>query len=358
MKTFQQNGTAHVQALVDEGVKNGSRAATVTGAWEITSPIRIPSHFTLTLKDCHLRMADGTFDNMLVNEHFGTAEGTTLAGRDRDITILGEGEAILDGGTYNGLSERNAGKDGMPVIWKNNLLLFTNVEHIKIEGISCHNQRWRALCFISCAYGHLSNIRFCSNDLLQEPDGSFTHGLLRARYNDVLVKNADGIDLRRGCHHFLIEKISGFVEDDTIALTCFPETFFVLEGDAPEISYVTIRNINPSSYCTGVRLLAGNGASVHHVAIENIRDESRSNPHLDHGLYTVRLGDTHLYGSKDTTAEEFHHISVKNVYGEGEAALYLAGPMSHVTIEGITSAEGTPAIMDLRETKDETVFCK
>lgn len=351
-KNFLSGGSAHIEALIAEGVKNGSRAATVTGAWEMERAVRIPSYFTLTLKDCHLKMADGTFDNMFVNEHFGTEEGKTPAGRDRHITILGEGEAILDGGTYNGLSERNSGKDGMPLIWKNNLLLFTNAEYIKIDGIACHNQRWWALCFIFCAYGHLSNLSFCSNDLVAEPDGSFSHGLSRKRYPDTLVKNADGIDLRCGCHHFDIESISGFTEDDTIALTCFPESFFFLDGEAAEISYVSIRNVTCAAFCTGVRLLAGDGALLHHVAIENVKDVSRSDPHIDYGLYAVRLGDTRMYGTRDTTAEDFHHISVKNVYGEGEAALYLAGPMSHVTVENVTSAEGTPAVMDLRKEKE------
>ena len=35
---------------------------------------------------------------------------------DTNIRILGLGRAILDGGNYNGLSERNSLKDGMPYI--------------------------------------------------------------------------------------------------------------------------------------------------------------------------------------------------------------------------------------------------
>ena len=107
-KIFAAGGSAYITEKIREAVENGSRTATVSGAWEIESEIRLPSHFTLVLADCHLRMADGTLCNMFVNEHHGTPEGGSVTGTDRNISILGRGEAVLDGGKYNGLSEQNA----------------------------------------------------------------------------------------------------------------------------------------------------------------------------------------------------------------------------------------------------------
>ena len=52
-----------------------------------------------------------------------------------------------------------------------------------------------------------------------DENGNLYHGLKRGHYNDILIKNADGVDIRQGCHHILIENLTGFVEDDCVACT-------------------------------------------------------------------------------------------------------------------------------------------
>jgi len=144
-----QNGRT-IRTMIDIAVADGTRQAVVTGDYLIDETILLPSDFTLILDNCHLTMAPGTFCNMFRNEHSGTDTGRTPAGTDRNIRILGRGRAILDGGEYNGLSERTSSKDGNPHISVNNLLLFTNVDGFTVEGIHCRNQRWWALNFIYC----------------------------------------------------------------------------------------------------------------------------------------------------------------------------------------------------------------
>ena len=107
MNNFNKGGSEYITKLIDEAVNDGSRTATVSGNWIIDEAVRIPSNFTLILEDCHLRLADGSYTNIFVNEHHDTELGRTVSGRDRNIAIIGRGEAILDGGEYNGLSERN-----------------------------------------------------------------------------------------------------------------------------------------------------------------------------------------------------------------------------------------------------------
>ena len=111
-KTFKPNGYEHITSLIADSIARGERTAVVEGRFLIDRAVRIPADFTLILDGCTLRQADGCFDNLFVNEHHGTPEGTTLAGRDHNIRILGKNGAVLDGGTYNGLGEKNAGKDG------------------------------------------------------------------------------------------------------------------------------------------------------------------------------------------------------------------------------------------------------
>ena len=348
---FSKGGSAYITSKIDEAIKNESRTATISGNWEIESAIAIPSNFTLVLEDCHLRMADGTFSNMFINANQLSELGRLRECTDKNINIIGRGKAILDGGEYNGLSERNYLKDGMPAIWKNNLLLFTNVDGFRISDIACHNQRWWALNFIYCCNGYLGNIDFKANDTAIDENGNVYHGLKRANYMDVLVKNADGIDLRQGCHDIVIENITGFTEDDTIALTALNgriERAYKVDGLSSDLCNIEIKNIRSAAYCTNVRLLNQGEIKLHDILIDGVYDVARGSGYTDAGIYAVRVGDTRMYGTRHATADETYNITIRNVHGEGEAAVALAGQMKNVTIENVTSREGTPILLDER----------
>ena len=348
---FELNGSKHVTSLIEEAVKKGSCTATVSGRWIIDATIRIPSNFTLILKNCHLRMADGCFSNLFVNEHHDTELGKTPEGTDRNISIIGREEAILDGGEYNGLSEKTQLQNGLPPIWKNNLVLFTNVDGFKISGISCRNQRWWALNFIYCCNGYLGNIDFCANDTAIDANGTVYHGLFRNKYAEVLVKNADGIDLRQGCHDIVIENISGFTEDDTIALTGLNgrlEQTFSVSGLSSDICNVTIKNVKSAAFCTIVRLLNQGDVKLHDIIIDSVYDMSANSPHLDKGLYAVRVGDTHMYGTRHATKEETYNISIKNVYCRSKYAIALAGEIQNLVMYGIECQDDCKMLLDER----------
>ncbi len=350
-KHFTPNGTEYISQLIAEAVQNGSRKATVQGNFIIDSAIRIPSNFTLILEDCHLRMADGCFSNLFVNEHHGTDTGKTPEGTDRGISLIGRGKAILDGGEYNGLSETTQMKNGLPPIWKNNLILFTNVEGFEISGISCRNQRWWALNFIYCSHGRICNIDFCACDAARDERGNVYHGLRRSRYSEALVKNADGIDLRAGCHDIIIENISGFTEDDSVAITglCGAlEKEFAVEGLPSDIHNITVRNVATAAFCTNVRLLNQGGTKLHDVTIDGVYDTSAGSPHMDKGLYAVRVGDTKLYGARHATKEETYNISIKNVLSRGLYAVSLAGEIDNLTVQEVECRDGCKPLLDER----------
>ena len=351
-KVFSQGGTAYITNLIAAARAAGENSAVVTGDHEITAAVRLPSGFSLILDGCHLRMADGVFDNMFTNEHHGTESGNTVSGRDREIKLLGRNGAVLDGGQYNGLSERNAGKDGRPPIWKNNLVLFTNVEGFEVSGIQCRNQRWWALNFVYCASGVLRDLDFAACDIWVEEDGTVHHGLQRDRYAEILVKNADGIDLRQGCHDILIENITGFTEDDSVALTGLNgrlEQTFAVSGLCPDIHHVTVRNVRTAAFCTNVRLLNQGDVKLHDVVIDGVYDTSAESPYMDRGIYAVRVGDTRLYGTRHATTEETYNITVKNVYSRAaNAAIGLAGDMKDLVVEDIRCADGTACFEDKR----------
>lgn len=348
---FAKNGSAYITSKIEEAVKNESRTATISGNWEIREAVRLPSNFTLILENAHLRMADGVYSNMFVNEHHETEIGRTTAGTDRNINIIGRGEAILDGGKYNGLSEKTHSKNGLPPIRKNNLLLFTNVDGFRVSDISCRNQRWWALNFIYCANGYLGNIDFCANDTGIDENGNLYHGLIRGKYDEVVVKNADGIDLRQGCHDILIENITGFCEDDSIALTALNgkmEQTFAVEGLSSDLCNVEIRYIRTAAYCSNVRLLSQGGIKLHDITIDGVYDMGCESPHLDKGAYAIHIGDTRLYGPRHSTEDETYNITVKNVCGSGLAVLALAGAMKNFVYYGIEAKNGAKMLKDDR----------
>lgn len=351
---FNKNGTEYIQTLIEEGLKNKTNTATISGKWEISEAILIPSDFTLILDSCHLCMGDGTFDNMFRNEQCGDVLTTTAGKGNKNIKIIGKGEAILDGGNYNGLCEKNASKDGRPNMYVNNLLLFVNVDGFEISNLRCHNQRWWALDFIFCSNGIIKDIDFLANDTCFDKDGNEYHGFIKERPEDVLVKNADGIDLRHGCHHIKIENITGFTGDDTIALTGLlrgPEFAFKTEGKVMDICNVEIKNVKSAAYCSMVRLLSQGGVPLHDVSVDGVYDVSDKSKCLDRGGCGVKIGDaTRLYGSRHATEDETYNITVKNVRSRGKfGAIVLGGKMRDVTWENVETFDGAEKINDMRE---------
>ena len=338
--TFMRESTDYINKFISDAVAKGTRTAVLTGNFEIDKAIRIPSDFTLVLDDCHIRLADGCYSNVFVNEKFDTDDGKTKDGRDKNIKILGKGRAIIDGGNYNGLSEKTPADKRPAPLWNNNLILFANVDGFEIKNIHCRNQRWWALNFFACSNGRISDIDFRASDIMIDKDGNIYHGLSRENGLDVLVKNADGIDLRRGCHDIVIENITGFTEDDTIALTAIEggyEDYFNAPDAENGIYNITIRNVRASSFCTIVRLLNQGGMTLHDINIDNVYDMCESCEYLDKGLYAVRLGDERLYGASYPTADMTYNISIKNVYGRGLQPVVLYGEYTNVVTENINS---------------------
>lgn len=352
---FSKGGSEYISERIREAVENMTRTTVISGAWEIDEAVRIPSNFSLILEDCHLRMADGCYSNMFVNENHDTDLGRTIDGTDRNISIIGRGKAILDGGSYNGLSESTARQAGMPPIWKNNVILFTNVDGFKVTGIHVRNQRWWALNFIFCANGYIGNIDFCACDVAIDKNGNKYHGLKREAYDEIYVRNADGVDLRQGCHDIVIENITGFTEDDTVALTALEgrmEKYFAVEGLPTDLCRVEIKNIRSAAFCSNVRLLNQGETKLHDILIDGVYDLAPESPHMDKGGMAVRVGDIDfLYGTRHSTKEETYNITIKNVVGSGVYVVTLAGEIGNVVMYGIESRDGAILLRDNRTNK-------
>lgn len=149
------------------------------------------------------------------------------------------------------------------------------------------------------------------------------------------------------------EHITGFTEDDSIALTGLHGTLeqtFAVDGLPGDICRVRIRDVRTAAFCSNVRLLNQGGIKLHDIEIDGVCDMSADCPHMDRGLYAVRIGDTRLYGSRHATPDETYNISVRNVRGGGDYAVALAGSITHLTLESISCIGSTALLPDQRQT--------
>ncbi|MEA4823831.1 MAG: glycosyl hydrolase family 28 protein [Clostridiaceae bacterium] len=256
-----------IQRAVDAAAETGEKVTiprrnlrTGQDIWMIPQAVLLHSGSILVLDNCHLRQDDGVYDNLFRNANARTDQAKTRAGRQYDILIIGIGHAILDGGNHNGLVERNSEKDGRPHIIVNTMLHFHNCERVIVENLNILHQRWWGMTFHFCANSRVSNIRFMS--IGNAP-------------------NADGVDLRTGCNGFVIENISGYTQDDTVALTCLDHGFDArmrVENMDDSIHNVIVRNITTAAMCAQVRLLNQDGRKLYNVLIENVQAACEIDP--------------------------------------------------------------------------------
>ena len=317
------------------------------GAYHVGGTIRLPSDFTLTLDGARLVMEPDAYSNMFANERAYDPSGRTAEGADRNIVLEGRNGAVIDGGEYNGLCEQNAGRDGRPPIWVNNLVLFANVRGFRVSGISFRNQRWWALNVLYSSDGVIRDVDFRADCHWKDMSGILHRGLSRKNCGLPRVRNADGVDIRCGCHDIIIENVTGFTEDDTVALTALRgrvEERFAVAGVPPAIERIAVRNVRGASYCAQVRLLAQGGAALRDVAVDGVEDLSDRMEFLDRCGCGVRIGDLALYGPTQPKPDELCRISVGNVRSRAaEGAVVVTGEVPDLkigTVEPFGKAAG------------------
>jgi len=264
------NDTQTIQNAVDHAEKEGigqviiPRINSRTGkaVWKLPKAVLLPSDMTVILEGSHLRHADNTIDNLFRNKLCWTQEGKTQQGEQHDIRIIGNGNAVIEGGKDNGRCEQllreELGKH-LPMVW-DCAIHFSNVRHFEVRGIRFVQTRYWALCFHYCRWGQIRELDFHSTGLWE---------------------NQDGIDLRVGCEYITVQDITGVTGDDTIALTALPNSSAAVSlrpaGKTVDIHDIIIRNITASTHGCGVlRLLCEDGARLYNVTADGIQDTTGS----------------------------------------------------------------------------------
>ena len=322
-----RNDTPYIQNLIDCAITNGQPSVTIpsvnpadgSALYRIGDAVVLPSNITVYLDNCTLRLNDDSLCNFFMSE--GCYNSSMSADDElENIKIIGIGNAVLDGGVHNGVTEKTATRpNGYSTVRHNTSIHFRNVNNFEISNLTIKEPRYWGMTFLFSRNGTISDITFdCSNE----------------------APNQDGIDLRIGCNNITIEDISGVTGDDTVALTALngvSDSWFAVSGKAHDIHDVTIHNVK--AYCAGghalVRLLAHHGNQVYNVDIRNVEDLSTTVPNV-----VLRLGDTNYAGSGTPMSYgDIHHITVDGVISNAQYALYAGNhnvSLEHVTYNNIT----------------------
>ena len=231
--------------------------------WDIDEAILLYDESTLIIQNAHLRLADGAVCNMFTNKNARTQLALKDEGKQKNIHIIGIGKAILDGGIHNQMYEdngitRKVMKKTTHHITENCMMYFQNVENIVIENITIKNSRYWGMYFIYSSYGRVSGIHFES---------------------DSNVPNQDGVDLGKGCHNFIIEKITGCVGDNIVAINVTGHEIYgpKLEDKRKcDVHNVIIRDllIYGVGGCSLIRILNHDGYKIYNIRIENVIEVS------------------------------------------------------------------------------------
>lgn len=310
----------------------------------LTEAVELPDNTTVIIDNCTIKQADYTFDNVFrgANGQIDPLDpfGNWLALKPlKNIKILGKGKAVVSGCDKNVTIYHPFFKEEQPGMgdafgWRTHLFHFAGMDNIEIANLRITQTRGWSICFGLSKNGHLHDIEFDSHS-----------------------KNGDGVNLRGGCSHFIIENITGYTKDDTVALNGSPAKYapkrplsryfysgmpwvkFMFKRDSTpdsrDIHDVTIRNLNVSGFYHAVILLSTNNTNIYNVDISNIRDAgSRDTSLVD--FYTG-----HGYGSGYVPGN-IHHIRVANIDGNSNhqqlrrrAALAIQLPVKDVTVHNV-----------------------
>jgi polygalacturonase len=346
--TIRENDSASIQAAVDLAKSEGLNKVVIPrinlrtneAKWVISETVKLPSDMTVVLSDSFMQMADDVVGGFFKSETLFTPDGTSPEKRMRNIHIIGEGRAVLDGGKPTELNEETQKALGVPVRL-NTPIFFMNVERFSVENIEILHQRYWGMRF-----------EFCSK------------GVIRDIYIEVIKdrRNQDGINLRNGCHDILIENVSGQSGDDLIALsaidTDLPTGFgesgndysVIVEGMDWDIHDITIRNIwgSPITHPL-VALRNHNGAKIYNIHMENLHDTAsiRKGMDSDRERYAmVHIGDNIYYRISRQVMGDTHNITVKDVYlNHTVAAVQVGGTVKNMSVSNVHAAGECRAIL-------------
>lgn len=306
--------------------------------WELEKAVKVPSCMTIVFLQAYLRQADFCYENMFTNARAYEHEGRCIAHEEHDLTFSGIGDVVLDGGMPNGLLEKTCNMYGLPDKRYNATVLFNNVRNLVIENMQFRQSRWYGTYFIHCDTCRISNLDF-------------------DEWEDCC--NRDGVDIRSGCHNFLVENITGTTGDDTVALNNLGNDGNdgrYVKGKDPDTLNMVIRNIkSDAGRWFTVRLLCQDRHLEQNFALDTIMDVSCAENQKTVDA-AVMIGSHEYHYKIPAELGDLAHLTVRDVYCRSRQSVAFGGCSDDVTVSNIhTYGDGYAAVSVRLEAKVRNV---
>ena len=336
IKDFLKNAKSDSEAIelcfAEAKKSEGEKTIIFNGKdYFIDRAILVPSNTQIIIDNCTIKQNDYVFDNVFRGDNL-LLNGIDPYGVPLDVTpinnikIIGKGNAKIIGTDKPQVGHHPFFKEHQPMTgdfwgWRTLMFSFSFGVGIEIAGLKLRQTMCWAICFDNCQKCYIHDIDIRSD-----------------------VKNGDGIDFRSGCNHCVVENITGYTSDDTVACTALSrgktekplsKYLSTLEpyNDSHEnidssIHHIKINNIFTGGYHHGVICLSAFGNKVHDIEISNIKETSEGGREATVKIYT---GYGYGYNKGD-----IHDIKISNITSEkAQYAVMVDCESENLTIENI-----------------------
>lgn len=346
-----RNDSESIQNAVNMAAQLGVNKVTIprynkrsdSYVWVITESIKLPSFMVVILDNCHLILSKGSCCNIFVNAFCYSEEGMTLEGEQAGIKLIGEGNAVLDGGEHNGLFERNQHQYGFPSVWDNSLVLFHNVKDFVIENIHFAHLRWKAVSLLYATYGKLSNLSFMEYE------------------NQPGLPDLGCIYVRLGCNNLFIQDINAKSSAAGIALGASKKDLrdqSAVRGKPMDIHDVIIRNVTTDPFRgSGILMYNNDGCNLYNIFVEGVMDASRrETKHMPNAI--IEIGNPYTSAAeRENCMGETYNITVRNVMSRARACVLLGGTLKNSSFYNLkTFGDALRVIATSKRTELENVL--
>jgi len=401
-KFVGENDNEKIEKAVAERGKDGFvvlEPKTDGTPWILDRAILLPENTFFIVRNCKIKLSDSCRDNFFRTANCGM--GIDVPEKIRNIRIIGEGRAILEGadhpravgdstkilanpcpytdedlckyadwvdedrrksGILNFADKHgrsygtDAGKEGESQFgdWRGIGILFANVEDFQIENLRIVESHGWGISIEAGSYGRISKIDFDAR-MSKKIDGMLQN-----------MENQDGIDIRNGCHHITISDITGMTGDDVIALTAIARrdlgfqsggslcSTHVMNNDwenrVSDIHDITIKNVMATSYHCWVARLLSVETKIYNVIIDNVIDTCKQDNSVHIG--TIYLNKNGYGATRNKAVEYLENIIVSNVISAGRFGVRVGGFVKRSIIENVIHTNPNSPVFTLDHEDD------
>jgi len=304
----------------------GYGSVVCNGSYLLDTAIIIKKNVTL-VNNGLIKMKVGMKDNII------RSEPATVGVPISNIQILGNG-------TFQGHSD-GWGSDTPSGVgteaWRGIAILLANCTNFKLNGFKLKNTPAWGICLEQSRFGSIKDIDF-------ENDGS--------------TANQDGVNVRHGSHHVVVDNISGVTNDDMIALTnllfgnninLLGQTIYETGKSNFDVHDVIVRNINryvssgvigaftPPVKKGGITILCHDGLKIYNVTVDGV--------HGDAQIY-IQFTQIQYWVNAQATVNDVYNIRICNT---NDAPIYFGRPIKNSSLINI-------ARKDITATYDSGLF--